>query len=112
MYWAYSASDETYLQYNPINLLLWHAIEWGHNTKYQKLVMGRTRNNSGVYRFKKKWGGKPVSLPVYYYLLNKKTMPMLDPTKGKYIILTKIWSLFPKIITSRVGSFLRAGLAI
>jgi len=110
IYWAYSVSKKEHLKCNPNNLLLWHVIKWGNKNGYENLIMGRTRKDSGVYHFKKRWGGKYVPLPVYCYLMKKHKLPELDPDNGMYKILTSIWSKLPMSLSRWIGPKIRAGI--
>lgn len=71
---------------------------------------GRSKINSGSYRFKKHWGFEPT--PLYYSILPIKTtaMPDLNPTNKKYQLMIQTWKKLPLQISQIIGPFIAKSL--
>jgi CelD/BcsL family acetyltransferase involved in cellulose biosynthesis len=55
----FGASDETFQQLRPNNLVMWRAIEWHARAGFSNLDLGRTSlGNEGLRRFKLSWGAR------------------------------------------------------
>jgi len=106
IYPAYEGIDPQYRNLNPASLLFSRIIEWGCSNHYRLFNFGRTLRGSGVYNFKKQWGGKEQPLP-YYYL--GKDIPDQDP-REKYIYLSKLWGKLPIPIARRMGPYIKGGI--
>jgi len=98
IYPVYEGIDPKYRNLNPASLLFSTMIEWGCEN-YRLFDFGRTLCGSGVYFFKKQWGGEEKVTP-YYYLGEK--IPMQDPRK-KYASFSKLWSRMPISIAKILG---------
>ncbi len=58
--WA--SSYREYLNYNPNMLMYWEALKYGAENGFTEFDFGRSRLNSGTFKFKAQWGAKPVPL--------------------------------------------------
>ena len=106
IYPVYEGIDQKCRHLNPASLIFCRIIEWGCE-KYRYFNFGRTLHGSGVYNFKKQWGGEEVVMP-YYYLGRK--IPRQDP-RQKYSFLSKLWSrIIPFSITKRIGPHLKGSI--
>jgi len=106
IYPAYEGINPNYRNLNPASLLFDRMLEWGCNNGYRIFDFGRTLRGSGVYNFKKQWGGREKSLP-YYYL--GKNVPKQDP-REKYVYLSKLWGKLPISIAKRIGPYVKGGI--
>lgn len=107
MYYGYEVINPVYKDLRPTYLLYSEMLKWGCENKFKLFDTGRTLYGSGVYLFKKQWRGKERFLPYYY---QGKKIPREDP-REKYAFLSKLWSkLLPLSITSKIGSYIKAGV--
>ena len=106
IYPAYEGIDPKYRNLNVASLLFSQIIKWGCENGYQLFDFGRTLPGSGVYRFKKPWGGEEKLSPYYY--MGKK-IPQQDP-REEYRILSKVWSKTPISIARRLGPYVKGGV--
>jgi FemAB-related protein (PEP-CTERM system-associated) len=106
IYPAYEGIDPNYRRLNAASLLFSRIIEWGCENGYHAFDFGRTLYGSGVYSFKKRWGGKEKPLP-YYYM--GKQIPKQDP-REKYANISKIWSKLPIPIAERIGPHIKGAI--
>lgn len=103
IFWWNGVSDPKFRSLNGTDLLLWEVIQWGNENGYTYLDLGRTRRGSGVYRFKKGWGGTEITLKDYTYSINGIVKGTPDPLEDKYRLLTKAWSLLPIFVAKSIG---------
>lgn len=109
--WWMSVSDPQYRNLNPTHLLLWSVLEWGADNKCNSFDFGRTRLNTGVYDFKKKWNGTPLWLRTYtHFFGEERELP--DPTHGIYFHLSKLWSLLPIPLARKLGPRILAEIGL
>jgi FemAB-related protein (PEP-CTERM system-associated) len=94
-----------YKTLNPISFLLWNAIKWAKENHCTLFDFGDSREPSGNFDFKKRWGTTIVNSPRYYFFLNKSAV--VDPRMDKYNKNIERWKKLPLIITKLIGPWLR-----
>ena len=67
---------------------------------------GRSKNDSGSYKYKKNWGMEPQPLHYYYHLVNANELPNLSPNNPKYKFFISMWQKLPLNVSQIVGPFL------
>jgi len=104
-YWS-GASDYDYRDLNGGSLLLWNAICDAEEESYSTFNLGRTREESGVYTYKKGFNGQKVPLTdAYYFPRARHTSP--DPVDDKYDIARRAWQRLPLVVTKYLGPPIR-----
>ena len=104
--YAYGASDESYLNLAPNNLLLWTAIKLGCTESYRTFDLGRTaRDNEGLMEFKRRWGATQEPLPYYYYP-SMAGLASTSETSWKFRLLTSYWKRLPVRVAGPLGGSL------
>lgn len=94
------------------SLLLWNAIERAcDDESVSRFTLGRTRNGSGVYMFKKSWGGEKTWLDDYHYFPNGD-FALPDPDSEKYDRAKEVWRKVPKPVTKLVGPQIRKHISL
>jgi len=73
---------------------------------YRWYDFGRSKNDSGPYKYKKNWGMEPKSLYYYYHLVNAEELPNLSPNNPKYKLFIQLWQKLPLKVSQIVGPFL------
>jgi len=73
---------------------------------YRWYDFGRSKNDSGPYKYKKNWGMEPKSLYYYYHLVNAEELPNLSPNNPKYKLFIQMWQKLPLKVSQIVGPFL------
>lgn len=107
MYYGYEVIDPQYKTLRPAYLLYSEMLKWGCEHGFEVFDTGRTLYGSGVYLFKKQWGGKENFLPYYY---TGKRIPREDP-REKYAVLSELWGRFlPLGLTEKIGWHIKAGV--
>lgn len=71
---------------------------------------GRSKQDTGSYRFKKHWGFEPE--PLYYEvdLVKAKQIPEINPLNPKYALFISAWKRLPVEISQMVGPWLAKDL--
>ncbi len=88
-----AAHDFMYFQ------LMLHARERG----FSKFDFGRSKIDSGPYKFKKNWGFEPVELGYEIRLKPGAEAPNLSQQSGPFAILSKIWKKLPLGVSKILG---------
>ncbi|MCS7337950.1 MAG: GNAT family N-acetyltransferase [Verrucomicrobiae bacterium] len=66
--YKYGASDYAFQHLRPNNLVMWQAIEWLAERRYESLHLGRTsRGNEGLRRFKQGFGAVEETIAYYKF---------------------------------------------
>lgn len=100
-----SAYKKDYRDLQCNSFLIWKGIEYYSERGYEKFNFGRTLKGSGVYNFKKKWGGEERIMPYYYKFYQTERLPKdpreIDTDYSKY------FRLLPKPILRWIGKWVR-----
>lgn len=96
-----SASDFMYWE------LMRHSCERG----IQWFDFGRSKIDSGSYRFKKHWGFEPQPLYYRYYLSRGRQMPNVSPANPKYKAMIAVWRRLPIPVANAFGPMVSRYLA-
>jgi FemAB-related protein (PEP-CTERM system-associated) len=67
---------------------------------------GRSKNDSGPYKYKKNWGMEPKSLYYYYHLVKADDLPNLSPNNPKFKFFISMWQKLPLKLSQFIGPFL------
>ena len=103
MYWWNSVADPAFRYLNGTSVILWSAMKWGAQSGLRGFVLGRTRDGSGVYRFKQGWGGTRMDYFDYVYSPREKSVRLPDPEQNLYRVASRVWSLLPRALASKLG---------
>ncbi|MFD2167341.1 FemAB family XrtA/PEP-CTERM system-associated protein [Thalassotalea euphylliae] len=93
---ALKSADFMYYQ------VLCHAREKG----FSWYDFGRSKNDSGPYKYKKNWGMTPEPLHYYYHLVNATELPNLSPNNPKYKLFISMWQKLPLRVSQMLGPLL------
>ena len=72
---------------------------------------GRSKVDTGSYRFKKHWGFEPIPLPYEYHLVRARNMPNVSPANPKYRLFIRMWRAMPYPVTRVLGPVVARHLA-
>ncbi|MFC6438715.1 FemAB family XrtA/PEP-CTERM system-associated protein [Bowmanella sp. JS7-9] len=67
---------------------------------------GRSKNDSGAFKYKKNWGMAPVPLHYQFYLVKAEALPNLSPNNPKYQLFIQMWKRLPIWLSRLMGPFL------
>ncbi len=88
------------------DFMYWQVMENARLKGLKIFDYGRSKIDSGSYRFKKHWGFEPVPLAYSYHLVKATGVPDVNPNNPKYKIFVDTWRKLPVGIANRVGPWL------
>ena len=98
-YGAYPASRD----YAANDYLYWALMCVARERGCKSFNFGRSKKDTGPYRFKIHWGFEPRPLPYQYYLNRVKEIPNISPDNPKYQKRIELWKKLPLWVTKLVG---------
>jgi predicted N-acyltransferase len=96
----------------PNNLIYWEALRWAIRHGARAFEFGRSRRDSGSYRFKRGWGAE--DRPLAWVRLNSAGDPMELSTADDNSVLKKLsslWSRLPVPVSVFLGPRVRRFLS-
>lgn len=106
-----AVSDYDYRDLDGGSLLNWEAMEWAAEAGYDRYHFGRTREGSGVYMFKKGFGGEKTWLTDYHYWPDgEETLP--DAESDRYDQIKRVWKRLPLPVTRLLGPHIRNQISL
>lgn len=103
MLMPWTASLPNCLSLRPNNLLYWEAIRLACSTGFKYLDFGRSKWDSGTFRFKSQYGAEPVQLFYQYHLNTARKEPDFDPDSSSFKPLIDIWRILPVGLLNTIG---------
>lgn len=104
-------NDYEYRDLNGGSLALWKSLKWATENGYDTYEFGRTREGSGVYTFKKSFGGtKTWYHDLHYFPDGEATLP--DPEDSKYDRVQDVWRQLPIPLTQAIGPRIRKNISL
>lgn len=88
------------------DFMYWHTMGRAVEKGITKFDFGRSKIDSGPYRFKKNWGFEPMPLEYEYLLLNNAEKPDLSVQNSKYAMMSSLWKKLPLGVANMVGPYL------
>lgn len=93
------------------DFMYWEVMRRAVERGCRVFDFGRSKIDTGSYRFKKHWGFEPEPLSYEYHLVNATEMPDLNPNNPKYRIFINAWKRLPVGVSRMLGPWLARGLA-
>lgn len=104
-------NDYEYRDLNGGSLLVWKSLERACERGHDTYEFGRTREGSGVYMFKKSFGGdKTWYDDLHYFPGSSRDLP--HPEKSKYEPIKRVWTRLPLPVTRVIGPQLRKHISL
>jgi FemAB-related protein (PEP-CTERM system-associated) len=104
-------SDYDYRDLNGGSFLLWKSLEWAAENGYDTYEFGRTREGSGVYMFKKSFGGSKTWYDDLHYFPDGNAT-LQDPDDEKYEQARDVWKRLPVPVTRLLGPRIRKRIGL
>ena len=92
------------------DFMYWEVMRRARERGCRVFDYGRSKRDTGSYRFKKHWGFEPEPLYYEYHLVRAASMPDLNPLSPKYRYFVKVWQRLPLPLTKLAGPFLAKSL--
>ena len=86
--------------------LYWDLMSRAAQRGCQIYDFGRSKLDTGPFKYKKHWGFEPQPLPYAYHLVRRTALPNLSPTNPKYHRAIEAWKKLPLPVTQFIGPML------
>jgi FemAB-related protein (PEP-CTERM system-associated) len=93
------------------DFLYWEVMRRAAERGVRIFDYGRSKKDTGSFRFKKHWGFEPEPLNYEYFLVKAAQVPDLNPSNPKYRLFIQAWQKLPLGVSRLVGPWLARGLA-
>ncbi|WP_078121462.1 FemAB family XrtA/PEP-CTERM system-associated protein [Thiosocius teredinicola] len=93
------------------DFMYWEVMHRAVERGCRVFDFGRSKIDTGSYRFKKHWGFEPTPLNYEYHLVKATEMPDLNPNNPKYRLFINAWKKLPVGVSRIIGPWLARGLA-
>ncbi len=93
------------------DFMYWEVMRRAVERGCRVFDFGRSKVDTGSYRFKRHWGFEPEPLSYEYHLVNATAMPDLNPNNPKYRLFINAWKRLPVGVSRAIGPWLARGLA-
>ncbi len=85
------------------DLKYWEVMKWARERGCTEFDIGRSKQGTGSFEFKRLWGFTPYQLHYEYVLLQGQGVPQLNPTNPKYRIAVDAWKRMPLVVANWLG---------
>ena len=103
-YYGGGNSDSRYIK--SADFMYYQVMCNARSNGYTRFDFGRSKNDSGPFKYKKNWGMEPRPLHYYYHLVKADDLPNLSPNNPKYRMFISMWQKLPLKVSQMVGPFL------
>lgn len=93
------------------DFMYWEVMRRAAERDCRVFDFGRSKRDTGSYRFKHHWGFEPEPLSYEYHLVKASEMPDLNPNNPKYRLFINAWKRLPVGVSRAIGPWLARGLA-
>jgi FemAB-related protein (PEP-CTERM system-associated) len=93
------------------DFMYWEVMRRAVDRGCRLFDFGRSKVDTGSYRFKKHWGFEPRPLCYEYRLVRAREMPDINPNNPKYRLFINAWKRLPVGVSRLIGPWLARGLA-
>ncbi|WP_224332693.1 GNAT family N-acetyltransferase [Haloprofundus halobius] len=104
-------NDYEYRDLNGGSLALWKSLERASEAGHDTYEFGRTREGTGVYLFKKSFGGRKTWYDDYHYFPTG-TGDLPHPDDDTYDRAKEVWQRLPIPVTQYVGPRIRKEISL
>ena len=109
IYDPWVAVDDGYKQLSPYDFLYWSTVIWACEKGFKYFDMGRSKKDTGVYKFKKKWGAYDVPL-CYRRLFQDGTVRNISEHRVDSCaasLFASLWRKIPAALNNSLGPRIR-----
>lgn len=86
--------------------MYWALMDHARNRGCTMFDFGRSKRDTGAYKFKKLWGFEPQPLEYEYNLRRMEAIPEVNPLNPKYRTMIATWKRLPLPVANRIGPML------
>ena len=92
------------------DFMYWELMRRSCEQGVQIFDFGRSKRDTGSYRFKKHWGFEPQPLFYECALVRARTLPEVNPLNPKYALFIRTWKRLPLGVANTLGPLISKGL--
>lgn len=85
------------------DFMYWELIRRSADEGLTGFDFGRSKYDTGPYKFKRNWGFEPQPLAYEYYLVGTDKVPDVNPTNPRYRLLVDAWRRLPLPVANLIG---------
>ncbi|WP_425407844.1 FemAB family XrtA/PEP-CTERM system-associated protein [Hyphococcus sp.] len=102
----YVGAGEDARNLRAFDFLYWSVMRRAAAKGCCKFDFGRSKINSGAYKYKTLWGIEPEPLIYHVKLIGDKSLPDISASNPKFSFFTKTWKHLPLAVANRMGPIL------
>jgi FemAB-related protein (PEP-CTERM system-associated) len=99
----YAGADRTERPRGVDDYLYLAIMRWGRENGFRTFDFGRSKRETGAYKFKARWGMDEVPLGYQYYLVKARELPNVSPANPRYQKAIGLWQKLPMPVTRLLG---------
>lgn len=107
----YAGSDFDFRHLGPNDFMYWELMKHAVEKNCRIFDFGRSKQDTGSFKFKCHWGFEPEPLAYQYHLAKAKDIPNLSPANPKYQRKIEMWRKMPHALTRLIGPAISRNLA-
>ncbi|MGR2767730.1 FemAB family XrtA/PEP-CTERM system-associated protein [Photobacterium ganghwense] len=88
------------------DFMYFQLMQLAHQKGIRQFDFGRSKNDSGSYKYKKHWGMEETPLNYRVALVKAQALPNLSPNNPKYRYFIQLWQKLPLSLSRRLGPLL------
>ncbi len=92
------------------DLMYWALMRRGAERGCGVFDFGRSKLDTGPYRFKRNWGFEPRPVIHQYRLLRASDLPNVNPTNPRYAAMIEVWRRLPLPVANTLSPLLSRSL--
>ncbi len=92
------------------DFMYWEVMRRAVEKGIKIFDFGRSKKETGSYRFKTHWGFEPQPLHYQYELIRARELPDINPLNPKYQLFIKAWQRLPLPVSKLIGPWLARNL--
>lgn len=81
----------------------WEVMKWAQASGSTRFDIGRSKQGTGSFEFKRLWGFEAQPLHYQYLLIKRSDMPQNNPNNPKYRLLIAAWQRLPLPLANWMG---------
>jgi FemAB-related protein (PEP-CTERM system-associated) len=111
-YPAYAAPQSEWRKSYPSETAIWHSIEWAVEHGYRTYDFGGdSPHQTGLLKFKKKWGGEAQEMIWDYHMTGGGQPPAFDSSTAGFRLARRVWRILPPAAGGPLGAWVTRQLS-
>ncbi len=106
----YGGGLREYFDFAVNDFMYWELMRYGCEHGFKVFDFGRSKRDTGSFKFKKHWGFEPEPLDYRCHLVKAKEMPNVSPVNPKYELMIRAWKKLPLPVANWLGPKLVRGI--